>query len=179
MIERAQWPYWMAAAILVAATAVLFWPPPSEEANVAVRAAPRRAVVASIDERAATRATMTAERLVFRGQTALAAETTLDAPPSVLGVARVGRRGFAYLAGGEGAGRLAIGQSSGGWILSGVGANYAEFSRSGEVRRVRLFTEGRAASPGPASQQPESVAPSVIASPPGVPAAPQQPKQGG
>ena len=83
----------------------------------------------------------TAERFIFLSRQAAQEEAASDAPPRVVAIVAMGGRRGVYLGGDGPPQRLSIGSSAGGWVLVAAGGNYADFSRSGTVKRVRLFQE--------------------------------------
>ena len=134
--------YSVALGLLVGALAILFAPFPhsgsAEDRSDEMRRA--RAIVVAPGEAAFKEYGELGARFRFLSADALALDQTFDRPPEVLGLASIGAGSFAYVAEGTGSPvRLAIGQEAGGWRLTHIGPNFAEFSRGGDTKRVRLY----------------------------------------
>jgi hypothetical protein len=148
--------YPVAAALLLVSLAILFAPAPTPPVLAPAPTEMVRPVVVGLDRASAEAAGRLGARFVFLSARAAMLEPAQDQPPQVLGIGKVGRRSFVYVASDTGvARRLAVGAEAAGWRLMRVESTSAEFSRAGEIRWVQLYRRGEPPAgrpPPPAAQ---------------------------
>lgn len=140
-----------AGVMAVLALTLAVWPI-DEGASAEPSAAPRPFKPAALMGEARTRAEKLGSRFQIGGAIIAQSEAAAEQPPRVVGLVRTGRRALAYVDGAEGARRLPIGATYGGWRLVAVSGNAATFDAGGRRVTVRLFQ--RAGAPGSTDSAP-------------------------
>jgi hypothetical protein len=141
-----------AGLMVVSALPLALWPIEDGSAASVERPDAARPLkpVALVGE-ARARADRLGSRFQIGGAIVAQSEAAAEQPPRVVGLVRTGRRALAYIDGAEGARRLPIGATYGGWRLVAVSGNAATFDIGGRRVTVRLFQ--RAEGPGPGSEE--------------------------
>lgn len=122
-----------------------------EEKSIVGPVRPAKGDIVALHEEREAAIESFARSFVIGSQTVVTAQAATDRLPTVVAVARIRGRGIAYVEAGEGARRVAIGQSYEGWRLLSVTANSAIFEAGGRREVVKLFRGGRARPAAPAA----------------------------